>query len=316
MSLKITPEMEKAAKEADEYLFKNFGITSSSYINEESHPELGSEAELKTTPKPEVITAKEDEYLSTYKFPFTQEQLLRLEKKIDASTSEYYLTTIKELSFDSFDANGHKLPYSEIRKRVVLSSIMLNIKGEVAPRFRQMRSPAPKIGAFYPPDQSLLSNDRQMIDLHWIYCQELNASNIPGYNGLFDITKPFDLIEATKFVNVAGTAERKSDLLGLPEFEQLQLTSMQSPKVKTRWQTIVKNCERNQSKIKDLFTGIHSKYKKETIKIVPDIYKAILIARGSPTHALKIFGLMTGRTEKIRNIARYVVKFKEAKLVS
>ena len=251
-----------------------------------------------------------------YSFPFSHEDFCEMQDTYDDYTSDKYIEDLQNFSYEKFDASGQRFTYEEIRRHVILFSIMLNLKGEIAPRFRPMRSPAtPLKGLEYPAEHSMLSNDRQMIDLHWIYCKGLHANNIKGYNGLFNKSKPFDLMKASMFVNKAGGYVRKANLLGLPEFEQFQLASIQSTEVKTRSRTINNYCERHQSKLKDLFTGSMSKYKEETIRDIPDIHKAILIARGSPTYALKMYALMTGKTENIKNIQRYTQKLKASKLV-
>ena len=310
-------------KETNDFFLKTLGydFTTNSFIDEKSHPEpdsdSDSELDAAPDPEPEVIIAKEDESLSTYKFPFTQEQLLRMEKKIDANTSEYYLTTMQELCFDSRDASGNPLPYCEIRKRVILSSIMLNIKGEIAPRFRPMRTPKkPKKGEPYPEDQNLLSNDRQIIDLLWIHRQGLFASDIKNFKGLFNCDKPFDIDKATKFVNKVGTKQLKAELIALPSIEQFQLASIQSADVKSRWERINQYCIRNQIKVKEFFTSTGSRYSVETIKSATDIYKSILIANGSATAAQKIYMLMTGKTINKKNFERYTKRLSSAGLVS
>lgn len=309
MSLKITPEMEK---ETNEFFLKTLGydFTTNSYIDEKSHPEPASDSksELKATPKPEVITAKEDTYLSTYKFPFTQEQLLRMEKKIDANTSEYYKSIMQEICFDMRDASGNYLPYPEIRERFLACSIMLNILGEIAPRFRPIRSPKQqKKGVPYPENEILLSNDLQIIDLDWIHRQGLYASDIVNCKGLFDSDKPFDIEKAAKFASKLGTKQLKAQLIALPPIEQFQLAAIQSKDVIGRWGRIKDKCLKNQIKVKEFFTKPGAKYKDETREFAGDIYKSILIADGSPTAAHKIFSLMTGTTTITKkNFERYI----------
>lgn len=319
MSWKITPEMKKAEKEADEYLSKTLGFTFNNYIDEKSHPEPApnSEPELKATPKPEVITAKEDAYLSTYKFPFTQEQLLRMEIKIDANTSEYYKSIMQEICFDMRDASGNYLPYPEIRERFLACSIMLNILGEIAPRFRPIRIPQQcKKGVPYPDNEILLSNDLQIIDLNWIHRQGLYASDIVNCKGLFDSDKPFDIEKAAKFASKLGTKQLKAQLIALPPIEQFQLAALQSKDVISHWTRIKEKCFKNQIKVKEFFTKPGTKYKDEAKKYAGEIYKAILIGDGSPTAAHKIFCLMTGsNTITKKNFERYINGLSLARLL-
>lgn len=253
----------------------------------------------------------------SYSVPFSTTTFGIMENKyLKLYSSEYFLNVLQRYCFDKLDADGNRLPYDEIRTIILFAQIMLNLKGEIAPRFRPMRSPCkPGGGVDYPTEHILLSNDRQFIDLHWIYCQQLNANSIVGYKFLFDKSKPFDITLAENFVAKAGGYERKSNLLGLPEIQQFQLASLQSQNVKTRWKTIKGYCERNQSKLKDIFINPKSKYPREVINDSPDIHKSILITRGSPSDALKVFKLMTGKNQNVKNFQRYVKKLNNVGLI-
>jgi hypothetical protein len=253
---------------------------------------------------------------TSYSFVFTNKQIFMIKAILSANTSNYFLKKLQEYSFEKYDESGARIAYTDIRKYILTCSIMLNFKGEIAPRFRHMRKPIrPGIGRSYPIEHSLLSNDRQVIDLHWIQCQKLQANEINGYKGLFDVDKPFDFEKASVFVNKAGSLARKSELLGLSELEQFQLASIESTAVKTRWNTIRSNCDKNQSALKDLFSSSRSRFSPEKLKHIPDIHKSILIARGSASNALKIFRLMTGLSEEYKTFQRHVTRFKEAKLL-
>lgn len=255
-------------------------------------------------------------HVSSYSFLLTNEEVLCIMDKASAKTSNSILEKLQESSFEKYDESGARIAYTDIRKYILTCSIMLNFKGEIAPRFRHMRKPIrPGVGRSYPIEHSLLSNDRQVIDLHWIQCQKLQANEINGYKGLFDVDKPFDFETASVFVNKAGSLARKSELLGLSELEQFQLASIESTAVKTRWNTIRSNCDKNQSALKDLFSSSRSRFSPEKLKHIPDIHKSILIARGSASNALKIFRLMTGLSEEYKTFQRHVTRFKEAKLL-
>lgn len=266
-----------------------------------------------------VLTPAEDKApkKGIYIFPYSSENLQSMrDQYLDTYSSEHYLSFLQKKCFDEVDEYGNRLSYIQIRKLVIFASIMLNLKGEIAPRFRPMRTPCKGGGRVdYPTEHILLSNDRQMIDLHWIYCQSLNANSIKGYQSLFDKFRPFDVVRAAVFSSKAGAAERKSNLLGLPEIQQFQLASLQSTQVKTRWKTINNYCERHQSQLKDLFTAPTARYPKDIIMAASDIHKSILIARGSPSNALKIYSLMTGKEQKLKNFERYVKKLNEAELI-
>lgn len=271
------------------------------------------------TPSISLITSPKDKSAkdSIYTFPFSANVLQRMQDlPLETYSSEDFINIIQKNCFEKMDEYGNRLPYDQIRNPTVFASIILNLKGEIAPRFRPMRTPCRGGGGVdYPVEHNLLSNDRQVIDLHWIYCQKLNANVIKGYQKLFDRFSPFDVQRAAIFASKAGSRNRQSNLLGLPEIQQFQLATLQSTQVKTRWKTINSYCERNQSKLKDLFTAPSARYPKDAVMASPDIHKSILIARGSPANALKIFTLMTGKEQKLKNFERYVNKLNEAGLI-
>lgn len=274
--------------------------------------------EIDSLPIAKDVEAKDEvlEEANKYKFQFTQEELLRMEMHADKNSSEYYLTTMQALCFESRDSSGKYLPYCEIRKRFVACSIMLNIKGEIAPRFRPIRTPVQaKKGVPYPDGDRLLSNDLQIIDLDWIHRQGLYASDILNFKGLFNSDKAFDIEKATKFVSNVGEKQLKAQLIALPPIEQFQLAALQSKEVKGRWDRIKNKCLSNQIKVKEFFTKPRTRYDEETKKFAGDIYKSILIADGSPTVAYKIFSLMTGTIINKKKFERYIKGLSSAGLL-
>lgn len=281
-----------------------YAESSTTHASSESISELGTLSSIGITKK-------------NYSFPFSATYLKNMNNKfLELYSSEAFLDVLQRFCFDKLDKDGNRLPYDEIRNYVMFAHIVLNLKGEIAPRFRPMRSPCkPGGGVDYPIEHNLVSNDRQFIDLHWIYCKQLNANAMTGYQYLFNKSKPFDIGRAESFASKAGTYERKSNLIGLEEVQQLQLLSLQSTVVKTRWKTISAYCERNQSKLKGIFTSPKAKYPAEVVKDSPNILKSILIARGSPSHALEIFKLMTGKNQNVKNFQRYVKKLKDYSLI-
>jgi hypothetical protein len=256
------------------------------------------------------------ESLDEYLFPVTNENISILEGKVTFYSASEMIDKLQKLSYETYDELVIRKSYAEVRSHLCNLGIFLNLQGSIAPRFRPMRKPIrPGASRDYPIEHILLHNDRQVIDLHWIRCQKLNANHMIGYKDLFDFYKLFDFEKASLFAFKAGSKERKARLLGLSEFEQFQLAANETQEVKTRWKTITNYCDKNQSKIKDLFTRSSSRVSEEMLNELPNIHKALLIARGSPSKAGKIYSKITAKELSEKSFQRYANRFKEAKLI-
>lgn len=309
MNWKLPTDKEK---EVNELMLEILGYDSDTktFIDDGLSSGSTSIPEQDTLPIAKVTETKDEVTAETfiYKFPFNQDQLMRMEKHIKRNTSEYYKSIMQKLCFDMRDTSGNYLPYPEIRERFVACSIMLNILGEIAPRFRPIRTPKQqKKGEPYPENEKILSNDLQVIDLEWIHRHGLYASDTLNFKGLFNRDKAFDIEKATEFTNKVGLKQTKAESIALSPIEQFQLAALQSKDVISRWGRIKNKCLKNQIKVKEFFTKPGTKYKDETKKFAVEIYKAILIADGLPTVAHKIFCLMTGSTTITKkNFERYI----------
>jgi len=203
---------------------------------------------------------------------------------------------MRTLSFDRLGSDGKKLDYFLVRNELCAISLLLNETGAIAPRFRPIRS-LPKEPGEYGQAEATLSNDRQVIDLHWAYSRNMICSQPKGYAGLCDSTKPFDWDKASQYVRLAGRAARKASMLGLSEEDQLQLGIIQTGAVSKRWRRIQLAVEQNVSQIRTLYSEPGSRFPKPNLLLAPQIYMALLIAKGSASAAKQIYPLITGRDE-------------------
>lgn len=117
----------------------------------------------------------------TYRFPDITSRM----EPHQAKTSKELLITIGQLSHERRDAAGNRCPYLEVRGELCAISILLNERGDYAPRMRSMRIPESRKNSrtTYPADEHALSNDRQVIDLHWLYRKQVPVIDTPGYGG-------------------------------------------------------------------------------------------------------------------------------------
>lgn len=108
-------------------------------------------------------------------------------------------------------ANPHtRKPYEEVRNKFWALNMVLNNNGDTAPRFR------PTILVGKPPlseEEKLLTNDKQVLDLHWLSVYEgLNGPTVtvaPKWKPLFE--NDLDLKLAALFVATVGRTGNKVD---------------------------------------------------------------------------------------------------------
>lgn len=79
------------------------------------------------------------------------------------------LDALERLSFYRDRIVGLPLPYGEIRTWWCLINLRLSELGLDCPGFRPNRRVSRRDGNAYTGDDTLLTNDRQMIDLHWLW---------------------------------------------------------------------------------------------------------------------------------------------------
>jgi hypothetical protein len=164
--------------------------------------------------------------------------------------------------------------------------------------------PSPADRKAYPLDGKALSNDRQVIDLHWLHCRRLQAFDTPGFHGMLDPNKPFDWIQASRFVQKVGGTRKKAELLGLIEFDQLQLAAIQTKAVSDRWQTVDNGLKTNRGRMLEQANAPSSRLPDNVKLMMPDIYRALRIAKGSPSKAANAYRWLTGHEIAEREISK------------
>ncbi len=206
------------------------------------------------------------------------------------------------------------ISYLTIRDEVGAINLLLNKRKHFAPYFRPMLKP-PRLGKAYTEEDKLLSNDRQVIDLHWLweYAKGTSINGPTGYKGLCS-AENFDWALASKFVEKIGKTKLKAVLLGLSEFEQLTLFSIQDTQTRDRWNTIKKAQKEALKKFRSAALSAKSKITKETLDTLLNIYLSLRLSRGSPSKASEIYYLMTATEINERVVARRKEWFNKHKI--
>lgn len=129
--------------------------------------------------------------------------------------------------------------YSDVRQKYVAINLLFNEAGFIAPRFRPSLHVHYRPGTQISTDAALLSNDHQVLDMHWLlFNGDFQGDRHKILPARWKALYPDDLdIElANLFVGTVGTAETKAEVLGLSTSEELQLRVIQSERVRKWWE--------------------------------------------------------------------------------
>lgn len=195
--------------------------------------------------------------------------------------------------------------YAEIRVEFCALSIEMNRRTLMAPRFR--RQPKyPKITSKRRPGDDLASNDRQVIDLHWLRCRHFEAACLRApYKRLFSGTT-FDFDLASEFVSKMGSASDKADeYLALARHEQLELAVIQSDAIRQEFANLFNgSTDANGKKIgatrpkafQRIKDHIHRNHRLHGhARTYIDLWVARELVGDSPTRVREFLKLMTGK---------------------
>lgn len=129
--------------------------------------------------------------------------------------------------------------YTKSRIASIRIQLQLNRRGELAPRFRP-RARARRRGPKGTPYQDAdLSNDTQIIDLHWLHCRAAKyAQQVNKWTPLGYLHAPFNFQLAADFVATGGSPERKVAILGIGPTDQWEMAALQAKPCAQRWRTI------------------------------------------------------------------------------
>lgn len=203
------------------------------------------------------------------------------------------------LSYERIPLSTELRPYRQVRKQVCALSLALNEQGVIAPRFRDMRKPYTRKGKVCTEEGRDISNDRQIIDLHWLHCRWRECGGPPPpikkkWRLMF-AGEELDFWLAEAFVTTVGRTDRKVGDLCLSPTEQWQLSTLQS-------EAIRRHAARIEQEIGRLFGALRDQARnnRQLGQHVEDWAKCWVagqIAGGSPSESCRFYGFMTG--EKI-----------------
>lgn len=190
-----------------------------------------------TTGKPTAITSAD------YQFPGNDPRVLEVKKNLSGRSTPELLATLKKLSFGHDEVTGKVVPYSKIRTFVVAISLLLNEQQRCPPRLRAIRTPAyRKKGVKWGEEESALSNDRQVIDIHWLRLANPAIKPLGKWRGMMTCDG-VDFAKASEFVRTVGNPSDKIRELGISDYEIIQLAVIQPPAIRDRWRDVRKRAD-------------------------------------------------------------------------
>lgn len=143
----------------------------------------------------------------------------------------------QELSILVGTSSRHKtsMPYHEIREQYCAISLLMNERGLVPPSFRLQR-PLPRRAQKANSDDTLMMRDRQVIDMHWLYCRG-KRDTVPDrtFAEMF-LGDEFDIDMAAVLAEKPWRAEIKAEnILNLTPHEQIQMALLRTKAVAETW---------------------------------------------------------------------------------
>lgn len=125
--------------------------------------------------------------------------------------------------------------YPSIRERFCAYNIALSNRKEKAPYLRpHIDGGKPKLTE-RKPEHNTLTNDLQVIDLHWLWNDEYQPASDKWARIFSD---SFDFQHATRFVTTVGAAKNKAGELGLSRSEMLRLQILRNESARLRFKAI------------------------------------------------------------------------------
>ncbi len=221
---------------------------------------------------------------------------------------DVYSNTLKSLSDDrllsaiqslvSKKDSTKKKPYIEIRNLNYAVNFELTERKLLAPAFRTFRRL--KKHSRLNRDERLLSLDRQVFDLHYIYrnYRSLVVPTEEKYRDLF-LGDEFDFPLAFEYASEKWTSVTKIDLsLMLPEHIQMELAVFSHKHTKEKYRNVLSQSKSMRQKLMNHVLSATSRLKEEAVPEYVNDFKCLKLAHGSPSGAVELLEKMTGRKLK------------------
>jgi hypothetical protein len=142
-----------------------------------------------------------------------------------------------ELRVELTSLSDSKEGYESIRERVCAINLEMNRRGKLPPAFRRSRTSRPEAQT---TDEVVVTRDRMVIDLHWLYERGYRARLADSRFGDLMTAHAFPFAAAEDFVSRKWKTEiRAGKIMGLSEFDQLQLAVLVTKDVRDKRKAVI-----------------------------------------------------------------------------
>ncbi len=250
-----------------------------------------------------------------YLFPANDAAVTDRLPLLSVKNDDELLGMLKKLVTGRDTTTGKMPPYTRVRPFVIAISMILNERQVCPPRFRPKR----KVGRMskgikWDGESSMLSNDRQVLDLHWLACSGSDIRPSGKWAGLFSACGlHFDL--ASEFVATVGDTTTKIGVLGLHQGEMRQLAVLQPTEMQKRWADLEASAE---SLARPRLREWMEKQKGRAKTSVEELllhYLVLGVVKDSPTDAARLASLVTGSKVSAKTMERRFDLFQRLKLL-
>jgi hypothetical protein len=184
--------------------------------------------------------------------------------------------------------------YLDIRDRFCAVNLVLNEKNLIAPAFRPFRRLLNNKGLSH--EDSLLGCDRQVIDLHYLFCNHHGRPKPSDneYKSLF-ISDEFDYKLASSFASKNWSANHKAGkTLRLTTGLQKELAVLKEKSVYDGVVAVLRKVEKIEVSLYELLDSPDSRFLKDNISDRIEELTCIALGKGSITDTIKFYKLRGG----------------------
>lgn len=202
-------------------------------------------------------------------------------------------TQLLDLLRLSSDSNSDFSKYEKINKRELRTLISIELNGRgIAPYFRDAKS-----GVFsksgLTTQQKVESNDRQVIDLHWLYTNHKKVIKTRNefIREIFSKTE-FDFTIASKFVRQPMKVDDKIKKLGISSQIQAELLTIKSSSIRKLQFATTRKAEHAEMLLRDRMQNPRSRFPVSKFNASCAAFKCLSLGNGSLTTAAYYWNFM------------------------
>lgn len=203
-----------------------------------------------------------------YVFPSEDQTFLDFLACQDSHTPDELLQALEELILPITKAPE---AYPAVRAKVCALEIMLNNMQYRLPCSRP-RIQVPNATGL-TDEQHLVSNDLQVIDLHWLWAMKHQVAT-EKWGRIFG--PEFKYLLASAFVAKVGRSTNKRDELGLIRTDMLQLRVLRDDSSRLRQKDIVKLMDQARSRIREGLSAPRSRAQCDVLEMVQTCHSLLL----------------------------------------